>query len=112
MSKYHLLEDAANSPQENMELDEGGVWREVLLIDEAGKVTRNKHAAVTTTLIVPPDESHIWDNETQTWVCPEIERRAPVQVGHLKVHKKAIGETVAYPTNVDGSIQDVLVIRI
>lgn len=53
--KFKLEGAAAISPNPDWVLDDGGVWREVFLIDADGKLTTDKTKQVSITLVPPPD---------------------------------------------------------
>lgn len=64
--KFKLLGAAAISPNPDWVLDDGGVWREVFMIDAGGKPTVDKARQAGITLVPPPDGA-VWDNVKKDW---------------------------------------------
>ena len=69
MEKFLLSEQAAECPNPNWVLDEGGIWREQYGISASGRPVSVNNAVLTTTIPPPPGASKdiVWDEVSSNW---------------------------------------------
>jgi hypothetical protein len=73
VSKFNLIGDATIKPEGDFELNEGGVWCEVIYLDSSGDIT-TKELSYARVLIPRPGDEYRWDFRKAEWAVPQIKK--------------------------------------